>query len=468
MASEYGKLVGELRDSFNSGIMDSLDKRKHQLVAFQKMIVENQDALCDAMWKDLHKAKIEVIAHETDFLVSEISEAINNLKSWTSPKKVTRFILQAVDNAYIHHEPLGVVLIIGAWNFPVRLLLAPVVGALAAGNTVVIKPSELSVNTSDLIAKLVPSYLSKDVVRVVQGGPAETTELLKERFDHIFYTGNPAVGKIIMRAASEYLTPVTLELGGKNPVIIDEGVDLPTVARRLVWGKFTNAGQICVTADYVLNLNPNKEELLRYINEAIVEFYGEDQKQSPDYGRIVNQRHFDRIEKILNATSGKIAFGGATDRDNLYIQPTVITDVKETDVLMQDEIFGPILPIIDVNTLDEVISFIKKREKPLSLYMFSPSSKKIDQVVHQTSSGSIVVNDLIMHMSLETLPFGGVGNSGIGRYHGKFTFDTFTHEKSVLHRAAGFEKLLFMRYPPYTESKLAWARRFLSKWKAPF
>ncbi|KAE9553592.1 hypothetical protein FO519_003187 [Halicephalobus sp. NKZ332] len=456
--SDYNKIVEGLRDSFINGVMESLDKRKAQLLSFQKMIVENQDAICEAMWKDLHKARIEVITHETDFLIGEISEAINNLKSWTSPKKVTRFILQAVDGAFIHHEPLGVVLIIGAWNFPVRLLLAPMVGALAGGNTVVLKPSELSVHTSALIAKLVPNYMSKDVVRVVQGGPAETTELLKERFDHIFYTGNPAVGKIIMRAASEHLTPVTLELGGKNPVIIDDEVDLYTVARRLVWGKFTNAGQICVTGDYVLNLNPNKEELLKYINEAIVEFYGADQKQSPDYGRI----------KLMNSTSGKIAFGGATDRNDLYIQPTVLTEINEKDVVMESEIFGPFLPIIDVKTLEEAISFIRKREKPLTLYMFSQSNKRIEEVTNRTSSGAIVVNDLIMHMSLETLPFGGVGNSGTGRYHGKYTFDTFTHEKSVLHRASGLEKLLFMRYPPYTESKLGWARKFVMKWRVPF
>uniref|UniRef100_A0AC34RGP4 Aldehyde dehydrogenase n=1 Tax=Panagrolaimus sp. JU765 TaxID=591449 RepID=A0AC34RGP4_9BILA len=466
--ADYSQLVTKLRDSFNDGVMESLQSRRNQLEAFKKMIVDNQDAICDAIWKDLHKARIEVIAHETDFLISEISEAISNLKSWTAPTKVTKYVLQAMDSAYIKHDPLGVVLIIGAWNFPVRLLLAPMVGALAAGNTVVIKPSELSVNISALVAELIPKYLNENVVQVVQGGPAETTELLKERFDHIFYTGNPVVGRIIMRAAAENLTPVTLELGGKNPVIIDSGVDLQAVARRLVWGKFTNAGQICVTADYVLNLNPNKEELLKYMNEAIIEFYGENQKESPDYGRIINLRHFDRISKLLDGTSGDIVHGGDRDRDERYIQPTIVDNVKETDVLMSEEIFGPILPILTVENIESAIAFIKKREKPLSLYIFSTNSANIDMVTNKTSSGGIVINDLIMHLSLETLPFGGVGNSGMGNYHGKYTFDTFTHQKAVLHRPAGFERILFMRYPPYNENKLSWARRFVSKWRVPF
>jgi acyl-CoA reductase-like NAD-dependent aldehyde dehydrogenase len=464
----YESLVQHLRDKFNDGVISSIESRKDQLQAFHKLVSENSDALCEAMWKDLHKPKIEGQTHETDFLLGEVSEAISNLKSWTSPSKVTRYILQAADAAYIQKDPLGVVLIIGAWNFPVRLLLGPVVGALAAGNTVIVKPSELSVNTSELIAELIPKYLSSDVIKVVQGGAKETTELLRERFDHIFYTGNPAVGKIIMRAAAEYLTPVTLELGGKNPVIIDKDADLQTVARRIIWGKCANAGQICVTGDYVLNLHPKKDELVKHLSETITEFYGANQKESPDYGRIINERHFDRVSELLETTKGQVVFGGEKDRDSKYIQPTVLVDVKTDDVLLKDEIFGPILPIVDMETIEQAIDYIRSKEKPLALYMFSQNSSRIDKVVKSTSSGAVVINDLIMHMSLGTLPFGGVGNSGMGRYHGKFTFDTFTHEKSVLHRAAGLEKLLFMRYPPHTENKLTWTRRFIAKLKVPF
>uniref|UniRef100_A0A7E4UN17 Aldehyde dehydrogenase n=1 Tax=Panagrellus redivivus TaxID=6233 RepID=A0A7E4UN17_PANRE len=468
MANDPASIVKKLRDTFDDGVLETVEKRKKELQAFERMVVENADAFADAMWKDLHKPPAESHAHEIDFLVGEIQQTLSNLKCWTAPTKVTRYVLQALDSAYILKEPLGVVLVIGAWNFPVRLLLSPVVGAIAAGNTVVIKPSEISSHTSHLVALLVPEYLSEGVATVVEGGPAETTELLKQRFDHIFYTGNPAVGKIVMRAAAEHLTPVTLELGGKNPVIIDETADLATTARRLVWGKFTNAGQVCVACDYVLNLHPDKEAFMKYVAEAITEFYGIVPKDSPDFGRIVSKRHFDRLIALLSATSGTVAIGGNSDESTLFVGPTVVTKVSEDDALMKEELFGPIMPVIDLETLDQAISFIRKREKPLALYVFSNKTKNVDLVTSRTSSGAVVVNDLIMHMSLETLPFGGVGQSGMGKYHGKYTFDTFTHEKSVLNRSSGFEKILFMRYPPYTESKLAWARRFLSKWRVPF
>uniref|UniRef100_A0A914CSW3 Aldehyde dehydrogenase domain-containing protein n=1 Tax=Acrobeloides nanus TaxID=290746 RepID=A0A914CSW3_9BILA len=270
-----------------------------------------------------------------------------------------------------------------------------------------------------------------------------------------------------MRAASEFLTPVTLELGGKSPVIVDEGVDLPTVARRIVWAKLLNAGQICVTPDYVLNIGQQRDKLVEHMIEAIKEFYGEDQKACPDFCRIITQRQFDRLSSLLKSTRGKIAFGGNTDSEQFYIQPTIITDVDGEDSLMGEEIFGPILPIIQAESLEKAIDLINKRPKPLSLYVFSDEQKHVDKVLKGTSSGSVCVNDVMMQMSLDTLPFGGVGNSGMGRYHGKYTFDTFTHEKAVLHRSSGFEKLLFMRYPPYTESKLSWARRFLAKWRSP-
>uniref|UniRef100_A0A914C6C5 Aldehyde dehydrogenase n=1 Tax=Acrobeloides nanus TaxID=290746 RepID=A0A914C6C5_9BILA len=439
--NEFSQLVDELRAAFlEEGVLRTCDDRKKQLLSLRNMLTENLDEICDALYKDLHKSKIESTIYEIDYVVGEIDQTLSDLKSWMAPKKVSRYILQATDTAFIQKEPLGTVLIIGAWNFPIQLLLCPLVGALAGGNTVVLKPSEVAKNTEQVVAKLVPKYLSPKVVRVVCADAQETGELLKNQFDHIFYTGSSIVGKIIMRAASEFLTPVTLELGGKSPVIVDEGVDLPTVARRIVWAKLLNAGQICVTPDYVLNI---------------------------DFCRIITQRQFDRLSSLLKSTRGKISFGGNTDSEQFYIQPTIITDVDGEDSLMGEEIFGPILPIIQAESLEKAIDLINKRPKPLSLYVFSDEQKHVDKVLKGTSSGSVCVNDVMMQMSLDTLPFGGVGNSGMGRYHGKYTFDTFTHEKAVLHRSSGFEKLLFMRYPPYTESKLSWARRFLAKWRSP-
>jgi len=292
--------------------------------------------------------------------------------------------------------------------------------------------------------------------------------LLKNKFDHIFYTGSTAVGKIIMLAAAENLTPVTLELGGKSPAIIDEGTDIAIAAKRIMWGKLMNAGQVCVTTDYVLCVNKKRDEFVEHCKKAVNEMYGPDPAKHADYGRIVNRRHFDRVIKVLAATNGTKALEGPSNAEDLFIAPTIVTDVKEDDELMKEELFGPILPIISCESVDDAIAFVNKRPKPLTLYMFSDNQKNINKVMKSTSSGHFTVNDTIMNMCLETLPFGGVGSSGTGRYHGKYSFDTFTHEKAVLHRSSGFESLLWMRYPPYSENKSNWARRFVAKFKLPF
>ncbi|TKR87779.1 hypothetical protein L596_012127 [Steinernema carpocapsae] len=462
------QVVSELRASFEEGVMREFEDRKKALQALKNLIVENEDALCEALFKDLRKPKAEAIAYETLFTVNEISHTMDNLKSWMKPERVARNFLQTVDGAYIHKDPLGVVLIISAWNFPVQLLFGPMIGALAAGNCVVLKPSEVASATEKVIAELVPKYLSEKVARVVCGGPEETTALLKNKFDHIFYTGSTAVGRLIMLAAADSLTPVTLELGGKCPVIVDEGTDLSIAAKRIMWGKLINAGQICVTADYVLCVNKNLDEFVAKCQKAVEEFYGADPSQHQDYCRIINKRHFDRVSKLLKATAGKKVLDGPSNAEDLYIAPTIVTEVKEDDELMKDEIFGPILPIVSCSSIDEAIAFVNKKSKALTMYMFSDNGKNIDRVLKSTSSGNFTVNDIMMHMCLESLPFGGVGTSGMGRYHGKYSFDTFTHEKAVLHRSSGFESFLWMRYPPYNESKMSWARRAVAKFRLPF
>lgn len=396
---------------------------------------------------------------EIDFTRNEVVHALNHISEWVKPTKVGKDLLTMMDDAYIKPEPFGVVLVIGAWNYPVQLTLAPVIGALAAGNCVVLKPSEVSEHTSALLERLCPLYLDKDAFRVVNGGVPETTELLKEQFDYIFYTGNSHVAKIIYQAAAQYLTPVTLELGGKSPVFVDDSSDLDLVARRLMWGKFANCGQTCIAPDYVLCTPGVQGSLIQRCKTVLESFYGSDPKASDSYGRIINNRHFNRVRTMLDATSGRVAVGGIMDERANYISPTLLSDIALNDAIMKDEIFGPILPFIDVKDADEAIEIINNREKPLAMYVFSNQKKTIERFLSQTSSGGVCVNDTLMHLSVINLPFGGVGNSGVGSYHGKFSFDTFSHNRGCLVRAQNMEKMNDLRYPPYTEKKsgmIAW------------
>jgi aldehyde dehydrogenase (NAD+) len=461
MTTSYSALLGHLRRSFRAGKLKSREARVQQLEALKKLVTSHSEELCLAVTQDLRRSHYETFSYEIGSVVMEIDTAIDNLKDWMKPKKVKRNFMQLLDGAEVSREPLGIVCLISPWNYPVRLLLMPLAGALAAGNCVVIKPSEVSTNTSNAISKLIPQYLDQDLVRVVMGGVSETTELLRERFDYIFYTGSTNVGKIIMEAASKHLTPVTLELGGKSPVVLDSNVDLAVAAKRIAWGKFLNSGQTCVAPDYVLCMDPVKDEFIKQMAVVVEEFFGKDPLEHDDYARLINERHFDRIYKLMTS-SGEVAFGGKVDRSERYIQPTVLKNVKGTDPIMQEEIFGPVLPVISINNVDEAIDFINDREKPLALYVFSANKKFSDRVVANTSSGGVTVNDCILHMALDTLPFGGVGHSGMGRYHGKFTFDTFSHAKAVLKRGLGGEQLLWMRYPPLNSSKFKWAQ-FMTK-----
>ncbi|XP_058531922.1 aldehyde dehydrogenase family 3 member A2 isoform X1 [Ochotona princeps] len=453
--------VERVRQAFRSGRSRPLRFRLQQLEALRKMVQEREKDILGAIAADLCKSEFNAYSQEVIAILGEIDFMLRNLPEWITAQPVKKNLFTMLDEAYIQAEPLGVVLIIGAWNYPFVLTMQPLIGAIAAGNAVIVKPSELSENTAKVLAKLLPQYLDQDLYTVINGGVQETTELLKQRFDHILYTGNAAVGKIVMEAAAKHLTPVTLELGGKSPCYVDRDCDLDTVCRRITWGKYMNSGQTCIAPDYILCEAQLQDQIVQKIKETVKEFYGENIKESPDYERIINLRHFKRIQSLLEGQ--KIAFGGETDEATRYIAPTVLTDVDPKSKVMQEEIFGPVLPIVPVKNADEAIHFINEREKPLALYVFSHNDKLIKRMINETSSGGVVGNDVIMHFTLNSLPFGGVGYSGMGAYHGKHTFDTFSHQRSCLLKSLKGEGANKLRYPPNSQSKVEWAKFFLLK-----
>ncbi|XP_047400025.1 aldehyde dehydrogenase family 3 member A2 isoform X2 [Sciurus carolinensis] len=453
--------VQQLRQAFRSGRSRPLRFRLQQLEALRRMVQECEKDILEAIAADLCKSEFNAYSQEVITVLGEIDLMLGNLHEWVTAKPVKKNLFTMLDEAYIQPEPLGVILIIGAWNYPFVLTMQPLVGAIAAGNAVIIKPSELSENTSKILAKLLPQYLDQDLYAVVNGGVEETTELLKQRFDHILYTGNAAVGKIVMEAAAKHLTPVTLELGGKSPCYIDKDCDLDIVCRRITWGKYMNCGQTCIAPDYILCEASLQNQIVQKIKETVKEFYGENIKESPDYERIINLRHFKRIRSLLEGQ--KIAFGGETDEATRYIAPTILTDVDPETRVMQEEIFGPVLPIVPVKNADEAINFINEREKPLALYVFSHNNELIKRMIDKTSSGGVTGNDVIMHFTLNSLPFGGVGSSGMGAYHGKHSFDTFSHHRPCLLKSLKREGANKLRYPPNSQSKVDWAKFFMLK-----
>jgi len=425
--------VDRLRATFRSGRTRPLAWRRDQLVRLRALLTEHREDIADALYADLRKPRPEAYSAEIDFLVREIDHTLENLERWLRPTTLRPEALAGFaegSSAGTRYDPLGVVLVIAPWNYPVQLLLAPVVGALAAGNAVVLKPSELAPASSRVIARLVPRYLDQDAVAVVEGAVEETTALLAQRFDHIFYTGNGTVGRIVLRAAAEHLTPVTLELGGKSPVFVDRGVDLAVVAKRLVATKFANSGQTCVAPDYVLTDPDTGNALEAALAEAVRERFGEDPQGSAAYGRMVNERHFDRVSGLLD--SGRLVVGGGTQREDLYIAPTVLADVKGDEPVMREEIFGPVLPLVTVGGLDEAIRFINDRDKPLSLYCFTNSEDTRRRLAAETTSGALGFGLPIAHIRIPELPFGGVGESGIGQYHGEYSIATFSNLKARL------------------------------------
>ncbi len=450
-------LADRLRAHHQSGVTRALKWRTHQLKQLLALLTEQESALTQALTKDLGKPRYESVVGELSFLTAELKHTLKHLKSWMQPRRVPAPLAVQPGQALIHADPLGVALIIAPWNYPIQLALGPLISAIAGGNCVVVKPSEVAPASSAAMTELIPKYLDRECVQVIEGGVAETTQLLEQRWDHIFYTGNGTVGRIVMQAAARHLTPVTLELGGKSPAIVDVDVDLDVAARRITWGKFFNAGQTCVAPDYVLVHTSQEQALLTRIRDTLHEFYGDDPQKSPDYARIVNERHHGRLVRLLGA--GEVVIGGQHDVKQRYLAPTVLRNVPLDAPVMADEIFGPILPVFSVPDMDAAIRFVTARDKPLALYVFSKNSATVDKVLSGTSSGGACVNDAVMQLVPPELPFGGVGGSGMGAYHGRNGFDTFTHRKSVLTKATYLDPPL--RYPPYSETKLKWLKRLV-------
>ncbi|MDN3248346.1 aldehyde dehydrogenase family protein [Streptomyces mutabilis] len=429
-------VVARLRATFRTGRTKPVEWRTAQLRRLRALLTENGEGLEAALHADLGKSATEAQRTEIGFTVREIDHTLDHLADWLRPEPAPVPAHLGTDaTAWTQYDPLGVVLVIAPWNYPAQLLLAPVVGALAAGNAVVAKPSELAPATSAALARLLPRYLDTDAVAVVEGGVPETTALLAERFDHIFYTGNGTVGRIVMRAAAEHLTPVTLELGGKSPAFVDRDADLDAVAARLAGGKFLNAGQTCVAPDYVLTDPETAAALEPALVRAVEALYGTDPARSTEYARIVNERHFDRLTGLLD--SGRVVVGGGSDRSRKYIAPTVLADVAPDAPVMREEIFGPILPIVTVSGLDEAIDFVNDRDKPLALYVFSESDGTRERFAAETSSGGLGHGLPLAHLTVSDLPFGGVGESGMGNYHGRYSIETFSHRKAVLKKPLG-------------------------------
>ncbi|XP_026636553.1 aldehyde dehydrogenase, dimeric NADP-preferring [Microtus ochrogaster] len=444
--SKISDTVNRARDAFNSSKTRPLQFRIQQLEALRRMITEHQADIIAALAADLHKNEWTAYNEEIAHVLEEIDTTIKKLPEWAEDEPVAKTPHTQQDESYIHSEPLGTVLVIGAWNYPFNLTIQPMVGAIAAGNAVVLKPSEVSENTADLLATLMPQYLDKDLYPVINGGVPETTEVLTQKFDHIMYTGSTAVGKIVMAAAAKHLTPVTLELGGKSPCYVDKDCDLDVACRRIAWGKFMNSGQTCVAPDYILCDPSIQNQIVEKLKKSLKDFYGEDAKQARDYGRIINDRHFQRVVGLIEGQ--KVAHGGTWDAASRYIAPTILVDVDPQAKVMQEEIFGPVMPIVCVRSLEEAIKFINQREKPLALYVFSNNNKVIKKMIAETSSGGVTANDVIVHITVPTLPFGGVGNSGMGAYHGKKSFETFSHRRSCLLRSLMNEEAHKGRYPP--------------------
>lgn len=438
-------IVTSQREFAKTQPLKSVESRIKILEDLKNTILSNQTQICNALKLDLGKSEFESYIGEIDFIIHEIKVIIKNLKKWMKPQKVRSSLTFFPVKSYIYKEPFGSVLVIAPWNYPFQLLFAPVVGAIGAGNTVVLKPSEIASATSKVVSSLINDNFDPRFLKVVEGAVPETTELLNQQFDYIFYTGSGNVGKIILEKAAKFLTPVTLELGGKSPCLVyTSKIDLS--AKRIMWGKFFNAGQTCVAPDYVLISKSDREEFIASCKKWLKVFYGSSINSSRDYGRIISERHFDRLEGYLEGT--KVVLGGEIDKSSKYISPTILL-AKSSDKVMQEEIFGPILPIIELDNIKDAISFVNSLDKPLAAYAFVDSQENKDRFISEVSSGGMVINDTIIHLTNEKLPFGGVGPSGMGGYHGKFSFDLFSHSKSVMKKSFRFETNL--RYPPYKD-----------------
>jgi aldehyde dehydrogenase (NAD+) len=445
---EISELIQEQRSYFRTGATRGTSFRRQQLEKLRGMIRENQDRITGAVVEDLRKPPFEMFASEIAFLLAEVDFALKKLDCWTSPVKVPGPLAFMGAECRIHPEPYGVALIISPWNYPFMLLFAPLISAMAAGNCAVLKPSEISPHSSHTIAELVQETFDPRYIAAVEGGIETVKPLMEQKFDYIFFTGSSMVGREVMKAAAEHLTPVTLELGGKSPCIVDEYPRLRYAARRIAFGKWLNAGQTCIAPDYLLVHRDVKARLLEELSKAIHSFYGSDPQRSRHYARIIDSRHFERLSRLLE--DGNVVAGGRIDAGDLYIAPTIIDEPGWESPVMSEEIFGPVLPVLAYGELDEAIELVNSRPKPLALYFFSSDREKQHQVLRQASAGGVCINTTMLQESTQTLPFGGVGNSGMGAYHGKAGFDTFTHYKGVLDQRLPLDMVL---RPPYPDSK---------------
>jgi len=452
---EIQEIVSKQKAFFKTQQTKNIRFRKMYLEKLCDLILVNENLLYEAIYKDFGKSKFDTFTTEISFILNDIKYYLKNLKSLSKPKKVNTNLANQFGKSRIHSEPLGNILVIGAWNYPYQLSFSPIVAALAAGNCCILKPSEIAENTMKVMAKIINKNFPPEYLYVYEGGIDETTELLKLKFDKIFFTGSTKVGKIVYKAAAENLTPVTLELGGKSPAIITKDANLEVAAKRIVWGKFLNAGQTCVAPDYLLVEESVQEQFLEMLRKNIQQFKYD--PQSEHYTKIINAKNFQRLIKLID--HDKLYFGGNSDEEKRYIEPTILTNINWKDEVMQEEIFGPILPVISFTNFNLILNEILEHDKPLAAYLFTNTTEEKESFTNKLSFGGGCINDVIMHLGNENLPFGGVGNSGIGNYHGKFGFETFSHQKAVLERATWGEPNI--KYPPYSEKKLSWIKRFL-------
>lgn len=451
----YDQIFQSQKEFFNSQQTKEIAFRKENLLKLKSLLKANEHLLFEAIHKDFRKSEFDTFVNELNLIYLEIDYFLKNLNRLSKPKKVKTGLALLPGKSYIYKEPLGCTLIIGAWNYPYALTLIPVVSAMAAGNTAVIKPSELPANTMRVMAGLINTNFSSNYLYVVEGGIPETTEILKLPYDKIFFTGSPRVGKVVYEAAAKNLTPVTLELGGKSPVIVTASADLETAAKRIVWGKFLNGGQTCVAPDYLLVEESVKSKLMELLRQKLDAFNYKDGARH--YVSIINKRNFDRILGLIDPS--KVYYGGAYNENTLYIQPTILDNITCSDPVMQEEIFGPVLPVLPFTDFNGILSEIIKREKPLAAYLFTTNEEQKSRFLKTVSFGGGCINDTVMHLTGDSLPFGGVGNSGIGSYHGEAGFTAFSHQKSILEKSNWGEPNF--KYPPYTKQKLKWIKRFM-------
>ncbi|WP_054026392.1 aldehyde dehydrogenase [Bacillus sp. FJAT-28004] len=446
-AEDIEQIVLEQKTFFEQGHTKDLRFRLNQLQRLMQAIQRHEQEIVEALYQDLRKSELETHMTEIIIVINSIRHVIKHLKKWMKPQKVKTPIYLFPSTSRIMKEPYGTALIIGPFNYPFQLVIEPLIGAIAAGNCAILKPSESSPNVSALISKIISETFDPTYIRVIEGEKETTSLLIHAPVDYIFFTGSIAVGKIVMEAAAKNLVPVTLELGGKSPVIVDSTADLTIAAKRIMWGKLMNTGQTCISPDYVLAHADIKDTLIEKMKEVINAFYGSHIQNNKDYGRIINQRQFDRLASILEQDKASIVYGGGTDRADLFIEPTILDNISWDSAAMSEELFGPILPVIEYRDINEAIRSINALPKPLSLYLFTANKAIEDEVMSRVSFGGGCINDTIMHISNPYLPFGGVGSSGVGAYHGKYSFDLFSHQKSILKKSTKLE--LGLVFPPY-------------------